>query len=308
MFRVREAAKGVPFRGGGRVFLERDGRLIATAVIISSGELKSSAYCLRQNCAMTKRPSNLRESWWPRVPSTRYQGSKRKILPWIRGVLEQLDFRTVLDVLGGTGSVSYLLKRMGKEVTYNDLLKCNYLTGRALIENDNIVLSDDDIDLMLRVSRSKTGFITETFQGMYFTDRENEEIDGICSEIQRMGLKGKQGRVRAAIASHALFQTCLIKRPFNLFHRANLNLRFARVSRTFGNKVTWETAIRQRFKIFCDEANKSIFKGKHRCKALNSDAFGTPTGYDLVYLDPPYVTKGEKNETSDYLKCESDRC
>jgi len=70
----------------------------------------------------------------PVMPSTRYQGSKRKILPWIGEHFAQLKFETVLDAFGGTGSVSYLLKAMGKQVTYNDYMRWNYLIGTALIE------------------------------------------------------------------------------------------------------------------------------------------------------------------------------
>ena len=51
------------------------------------------------------------------VPTTRYQGSKRKILPWLYECLRNYEFHTVLDAFGGTGMVSYLFKRMGKRVT-----------------------------------------------------------------------------------------------------------------------------------------------------------------------------------------------
>ena len=49
-------------------------------------------------------------------PSTRYQGSKRKITPWLWDCFRELDFSSALDVFGGTGSVSFLLKKMGKHL------------------------------------------------------------------------------------------------------------------------------------------------------------------------------------------------
>ena len=52
------------------------------------------------------------------APSTRYQGSKRRILPWLCKNIKDLEFDTVLDGFGGTGSVSYLFKLMGKQVTF----------------------------------------------------------------------------------------------------------------------------------------------------------------------------------------------
>ena len=82
-------------------------------------------------------------------PSTRYQGSKLKLVDWIQAETKDLTFDTVLDAFGGTGSVSYLYKKMGKEVTYNDLLKFNYQFGKALIENKEVKLTDDDIRFVL---------------------------------------------------------------------------------------------------------------------------------------------------------------
>lgn len=58
----------------------------------------------------------------PPLPSTRYQGSKAKLMPWMWEHLKRLDFTTALDAFGGSGVVSYWLKRQGKQVTYNDYL------------------------------------------------------------------------------------------------------------------------------------------------------------------------------------------
>lgn len=59
------------------------------------------------------------------IPTTRYQGSKREMLPWIYDCIKNVEFNTVLDAFGGSGMVSCLFKRMGKGVTYNDLYRYN---------------------------------------------------------------------------------------------------------------------------------------------------------------------------------------
>ena len=94
---------------------------------------------------------------------------------------------------------------------------------------------------------------------------------------------------KRAIAWFALFQSCIIKRPYNLFHRANLYMREAQVERSFGNKTTWDTPFEQHFRTFAREANAAIFDNGQMNTALNLDALQTPTGADLVYLDPPYL-------------------
>ena len=58
--------------------------------------------------------------------STRYLGSKVKLLEWIweetKPYLEERDSNTIIDAFSGTGVVSYLYKQKGYEVISNDLL------------------------------------------------------------------------------------------------------------------------------------------------------------------------------------------
>ena len=70
-------------------------------------------------------------------PTTRYQGSKSKIVKWIWKNIKDIEFESVLDAFGGTGIVGYFLKMKDKQVFYNDILKFNYYIGTALIENEN---------------------------------------------------------------------------------------------------------------------------------------------------------------------------
>ena len=58
-------------------------------------------------------------------PSTRYQGSKNKILDWIYYSTERLTFNTVLDAFGGTGSVDYAFKNLFKKFQ-NSILVISY--------------------------------------------------------------------------------------------------------------------------------------------------------------------------------------
>jgi adenine-specific DNA methylase len=220
-------------------------------------------------------------------PSTRYQGSKRKIVPWLWEHFRELDFSSALDLFGGTGSVSYLFKRMGKRTTYNDYLRFNYEIGKGLIENDEVVLTGEDIGRAAAASPRRCGtFVRETFKDVYFTDEENEWIDRAVAQID--GLSAAP--YKQALLRYALFQSCLVKRPFNLFHRRNLYVRMANVDRRFGNKTTWDRPFGEVFSAFCSEANSFVFRGERRCRALCLDALDVPVrGHDLVYIDPPYL-------------------
>lgn len=239
------------------------------------------------------------------VPSTRYQGSKRKILPWIWENIQPYSFDSVLDVFGGSGVVSYLFKKMGKRVTYNDYLRWNYYVGVALIENNQTRLSRAEVEMLTKPVSSRDGsFVSKTFRGVYYTAQENLWIDAIKARIDDLKGTAFELPYKRAVAHYALFQTCLVKRPFNLFHRPNLSLRLATVDRSFGNKSTWDTRFALHFRRFSEEIEQRVFDGPQTCRASNYDALEIPGGhYDLVYLDPPYMKRGRQLETADYLHC-----
>ena len=123
-----------------------------------------------------------------KFPTTRYQGSKRKILPWLYNSFKELHFHTALDACGGSGSVSYLLKKMDKEVTYNDKLHFNYLIGKAIIENQNYKLMEKDIQELkgLNLNIHYNNLISKKFKGIYYLPKENIWLDKMTTNIVNM--------------------------------------------------------------------------------------------------------------------------
>ena len=219
-------------------------------------------------------------------PRTRYQGSKRKIVGEIVAHLRNLTFTTILDAFGGTGSVSHALKREGKHVTFNDILAFNHQIGMALIENDRVTLDMADVKaLTVRCpSVSYDGFIARTFGGIYFTDDENAELDVIVENVRRLDCPFKR-----ALSWNALFQSCMAKRPYNLFHRRNLYMRTADVERSFGNKASWDRSFADHLCDFATVANQAVIDSAGRCRAVCADALELAPTFDLVYIDTPYI-------------------
>jgi adenine-specific DNA-methyltransferase len=72
-----------------------------------------------------------------------------------------------------------------------------------------------------------------------------------------------------------------VKRPFNLFHRKNLYLRFANVERSFGNKASWDTPFPVLFRKFVNEVNALVYDNGLDNRALNRDIFDVKGTYDL---------------------------
>ena len=222
-----------------------------------------------------------------KLPSTRYQGSKAKLAEWIWGQLSDLDFSTCLDAFGGTGAVAFRMKRAGKRVTYNDILRFNHQFGMALVQNSNCRLTPNETDWILHrhPDIEYQRFVQDTFTGIYFTDAENEWIDQTIANVNQLS-----NEYMHALAFYALCQACIIKRPYNLFHRKNLYMRLAEVDRSFGNKTSWDTPFENWFRTFIEEANQAVFDNGQDNRALNVDAIEVPGQYDLVYIDTPYIS------------------
>lgn len=230
----------------------------------------------------------LMQNYLSRFPSTRYQGSKAKLAEWIWNQVADLGFSTCLDIFGGTAAIAYRLKQAGKQVTYNDRLRFNYYIGQSLIENNHTYLMPEETDWLLgsHPTINYPYFVQNTFSEVYFTDEENAWIDRTVTNIRHL-----TDPYKFALGFFALAQACTIKRPYNLFHRKNLYIRFANVERSFGNKTTWDRPFDEWFRIFVAEANQAVFDNGQANHALNFDAMHVPGEYDLVYIDTPYMSK-----------------
>lgn len=223
------------------------------------------------------------------LPVTRYYGSKRKLVERIWAELNnrRVEFQSFLDVFGGTGVMSYNMAAHGKDVVYNDIFTFNCKIAEALLATPRGVFSEEvAAQLLLPVEgREYQHYIEEIFRGVYYTDEEDRIIDTVAQNIMHLP------RHQQASAYYVLFQACLIKRPFNLFHRRNLNLRENHVESSFGNYTTWEKSFGMLFRQFTEELNQFQFLQLPNVEIVNHSALECPVIADLVYIDTPYFNK-----------------
>ena len=226
-----------------------------------------------------------------RLPVTRYYGSKRRLLDkiWDALAMHQIEFDSILDLFGGTGIVSYYMAQKGKSIIYNDILSFNCEIAKALLCSLRGSFTETDALMLLqRVDgRKYQNIIANNFNQVYYTPEENETIDIVVQNIQYLEDEKK------ASAYYVLFQSCMIKRPFNLFHRKNLNLRTNFVKANFGNKVTWEQSFKDLFLKFTKELNEFQFEALPNVEITNTSALNCDRHADLVYIDTPYFPKQE---------------
>lgn len=229
-------------------------------------------------------------------PTTRYYGSKKRLLEWIYECIKDLPFKSVLDGFGGTASVSLLLKSMGKDVTFNDALISNSISAKALLANHIPFDSNEEVDIFFDSIQPDYGFIFNKFNGKFYLQEENAWLDGAIQAINLQPEPKKNAYL------YCLFQACLQKRPFNLFHRANLEIRVNKsIRRTFGNQTTWDTPFQVLTKRAYRELKKAVWYSSNSTRVLSPTDIGKiDPGYDLVYLDPPYINPYKSGD--DYLR------
>ncbi|NKI69005.1 adenine methyltransferase [Collimonas pratensis] len=229
-------------------------------------------------------------------PSTRFYGSKRRQLTWLREEFKSLEGVTALDAFGGTGAVSHLLRDLGWETTYNDIFEFNIISARTLFSDSTHRLSEDTLLKFLNRVRPTEGFITATFEGLYFTTQENMWLDGFMACLPSELEKNRD------LLLHCLFQACLKKRPFNLFHRANLNLRHSEMPVQFGNRSTWNKSFDTHILTTYREVQLAQTARAQSIQVTSGLCAGKiAPGFDLVYLDPPYFKRAKRN-TETYLE------
>ena len=234
-----------------------------------------------------------------RFPSTRYYGSKRKLLRWMYGHLGTLRFDTVLDAFGGSGAVSMLFQAMHKRVTYHDGFRFNEDVGKTILALQP-ALSRPAVATLLEAVEPRRGVVAEQFDGIFFKSEENAWLDGFIAALGPQEITS-DGR---ALLRYLIYQACLKKRPFNLFHRANLSLRTNDgIKRSFGNAVTWERTFEHHALQAYDELARAPAMGLHPAVILPAgDASDIKSGYDLVYIDPPYINYQDRYNRDDYWR------
>ncbi len=223
---------------------------------------------------------------WPGAfPPTRYQGSKRKLMPILAEITADLPGEHALDAFCGTAAVGYLLRSQGRRVHCNDLLASAALCAEALLAAPGEELDEARACALLEPvpGRAYDDFIQREYRGLAFTDEEHRQLDCAAQNLPSLP------HALRSQAWYALAQACLIKRPYNLFHRANLNLRLAEVQRSFGNKASWDRPFAQLLPRFLGQVRRARLPGLPPARVSTQDVLELEPGFDLVYLDPPYT-------------------
>jgi DNA adenine methylase len=222
-----------------------------------------------------------------RFPATRYMGSKYKLLEFLWHHTKKIRFGSVLDAFSGSACVGYMYKCQGKAVTSNDLLRYAGHLAKATVENDAVTLSEEDIGMLTSLPVDTDGFIRKTFADLYFTEEENLFLEQAWHRIHLLDDPYKQ-----SLALSALCRACIKKRPRGVFTYTGM--------RYDDGRKDLRTSLQDQFVNAAHAFNGAVFSNAQRCDARQGNVFGLDrTDFDLVYIDPPYVSTQSDN---DYLR------
>ncbi|MEK4127396.1 Dam family site-specific DNA-(adenine-N6)-methyltransferase [Anoxybacillus sp. FSL W8-0382] len=218
-----------------------------------------------------------------KYPPTRFMGSKQNLLEHIWSVASHFQFDSVLDLFSGSGVVSYMFKTQGKQVFSNDYMAFSHYFTKAMVENSFVTLTDQDIELLFDKSTPRDNFVSETFKDLYFNDEDNEFIDTIRANLDRLKNEYKQ-----AIAISALVRACLKKRPRGIFTYTGYRYDDGRRDLTL--------TLQQQFLEAVTQVNGAVFDNGKMSKSRYGDAMDCRQKADLVYIDPPYYSPLSDND------------
>ena len=219
-----------------------------------------------------------------KYPATRFMGSKSKLLAEIWKVAARFKAKSVLDLFSGSGVVGYMFKAQGLQVTSNDYMAMSATFAKAMIENNTTKLSIDAAKKLLIKKTESDHFVSNTFDGLYFSKEDNDLIDTIRTNIKKI-----RDPYKKAIAMTALIRACTKKRPRGIFTYVG--------ERYNDGRKDLQKTLEQQFLEAVDAVNLAVFDNGCENKAIQGDALaleiGTP---DIVYMDPPYYSKLSDNE------------
>ncbi len=234
-----------------------------------------------------------------------YMGSKYFVLDWIwRAVPKDLRSnpkdRVFFDAFCGGANVAYFFKQKGFKVITNDSLDFPTHIARAVIENNSVTLSEEDVEYLLKENGSAGDFVVETFHGYYYTKPILQWLDNVWANIQNLNGYKKD------LALSSLGATVKAKALFGEFKRSKKGLKTsitenkARDDR-FGRSSLGNLSVKQfehTFKYYVKKFNSLVFDNGQENKVYKQDTWDLipKVKADLAYFDPPYVTEFEAND------------
>jgi len=208
---------------------------------------------------------------------TNYIGSKQKLVDWIWKHTPE-GTGTVLDAFSGSAVVAYMYKTKGLQVIANDRLRYCHHAAKAIIENNSVRLSEDEIEALMADNAKAGSFVQDNFKGIFFAKGVHALIDTIRANCDKLSGFKKD------IALFGLGKTCMSgKGGFGHFSS----------STDYGRRQDTPDEFKDRLRKNLQRINALVFDNDKENKAHRQDINDLlpKAKADLAYFDPPYATE-----------------
>ena len=224
-----------------------------------------------------------------KYPTINYIGNKEKIVNWISSNVPD-DAKSFFDVFAGGCSVSYMAKTKGLDVYSNDILKINFHIAKSIIENQNVILSQNDVDIIFDGVPFE-GFMYEHYSEKYYYPEECKQLD-----LYRHNIEKLDNEYKKSMAFVLMRRAMIRKMPYSRF-----TIRWEKIKqlrdedysyRTYGRRRAYHNkSFRHHFEANLEEYNSSVFNSQSLCKAYCLDVYDAinMVDADVIYMDPPYA-------------------
>ncbi|MEO0190721.1 MAG: DNA adenine methylase [candidate division WOR-3 bacterium] len=217
------------------------------------------------------------------LPQPQYLGNKAKFVDWIFENTPKAN--SIFDAFSGSSVVGYKFKRNGWQVYSNDFLKFCSNIAKAVIENNNVKLTESDIKLLFARNRDADTFITEKFSNIFYTKEECEFIDNLRANINQLDNEYKQ-----ALAFTAAYRMLTRKVLFGYFcHTKAMDYRRHehRVARNPSINQVMDGLLLKMIHNY----NQAVFDNGKQNVVFNDNTLNVISNVqaDVAYFDPPYV-------------------
>ncbi len=220
-----------------------------------------------------------------------YYGGKRRLCPIIfKKISEYLPREKWLesvfvDAFLGSGAASLYAKAQGFRIVANDIAERSIIAGKALIENNETLVTDADLH-RLCFPNGSNGFIEREFVPDVFTRRHAAFLDSAFANAQNPLDKYLLLKYIFAIRPYSKFSS-----P-NAFNRPMEEGRFDEIKTTYTKHI--KDNLRPPLAILTAEkttVNTGVFSNGHENRISKEDVFQfvEEAKGNVLYLDPPYA-------------------
>ena len=221
-----------------------------------------------------------------------YYGGKRKLCPIIFKKISEYLLRekwsesVFVDAFLGSGAVSLYAKAQGFRIVANDIAERSYIAGKAIIENNQTLLTDDDLRRFCFPNGNGIGLIEKNFVPDVFTRKHAAFLDTAFANAKR------------PLEKYVLLKYIFAVRPYSKFSSPNAFNRPMEEGHFDEIKPTYTKHIKDNLKpplaILKAEkemVNTGIFSNGHENQIFKKDVFEfvNEAEGDILYLDPPYA-------------------